>query len=230
MIAKYKSTTILKAVVKMKLQKMLSLFFVIVLLLGICAPTAAANNTQTVDITFRAISVVLDGKQIVPCDASGKTVEPFIMNSSGSTYLPLRAVAQALGLNVVWINDTNTVELTSGGEVKIGTGSAGTTTGKKTADITYRDIKVYLDGTKLNLVNANGDSVEPFIMNGTTYLPLRVIGEALGLEIKWDGSTNTVSLFTKNLPSSKYKDLAKDAIFLLYSLLKNPASLQINEI
>jgi len=38
-------------------------------------------------------------------------VEPFIWD--GSTFLPLRAIADALGLDVAWVEDTSTVVLTS---------------------------------------------------------------------------------------------------------------------
>ncbi|MBQ9734047.1 MAG: copper amine oxidase N-terminal domain-containing protein, partial [Clostridia bacterium] len=56
---------------------------------------------------------------------------------------------------------------------------------------TYRDISVTLDGKAVEL----GDS-EPFIMNGSTYLPLRAIGEALGLTVKWEGAASSVHLFS----------------------------------
>lgn len=61
-------------------------------------------------------------------------------------------------------------------------------------NITYRDIKITLNGGTVNTKDATGKSVEPFIMGGTTYLPIRAIAEALGLEVKWDGTTNTVLL------------------------------------
>ena len=56
------------------------------------------------------------------------------------------------------------------------------------ATLTYRDIKVVLDGRQLNI------ETEPFLIDGTTYLPLRPISEALGLTPSWDGDTNTVTL------------------------------------
>ena len=56
------------------------------------------------------------------------------------------------------------------------------------ATLTYRDIKVVLDGRQLNI------ATEPFLIDGTTYLPLRPISEALGLTTNWDGATNTVTL------------------------------------
>lgn len=67
------------------------------------------------------------------------------------------------------------------------------------ATLTYRDIKVVLDGKKVDLVDAAGNPVEPFIINGTTYLPLRAVSNALGLEVGWDGATSTVSLSKPDL-------------------------------
>jgi hypothetical protein len=40
--------------------------------------------------------------------------------------------------------------------------------------------------------DANGASVEPFTVNGTTYLPVRAIAEALGMEVSWDNGAKTV--------------------------------------
>ena len=161
-----------------------------------CGNSAAYE--KKVNINYRGIKIYLDGKEIVPCDGEGNTVEPFIMSSSGTTYLPLRAISQALGLNVQWNGDANTVKLTSGGEVKTGLGEVGKTLGEKSTYITYRNIRVYLDGTQLRLVNSLGVAVEPFILNSNSsvYLPLRIIGEALGLAVSWDGNTNSVYLRT----------------------------------
>ena len=174
------------------MKKIISIALVLCLLFSMGITASAAPRTEKVDITYRAISIVLDGKEITPCDAEGNTVEPFIMN--GTTYLPLRAIAQAMGLGVAWDGKTNTVTLTSGGEVITGAGAPGTTKETKSVTITYRDIKVILDGVQLELVNAAGDTVEPFILDGTTYLPLRIVGEALDLGVSWDSATSTVGV------------------------------------
>lgn len=176
-------------------KRLLSLILVVVMAIGLCLP-AAAVSVETTAVTYRAIKIVINEKEITPCDEAGNTVEPFIMNSNGTTYLPLRAIAQALGLDVSWDGPTSTVTLKSGGAVKTGTGAPGTSKGSGNVNITYRDIKVILDGSQLNLVNRDGKKVEPFILNANSsvYLPLRVIGEALGLSVKWDGETSTASL------------------------------------
>lgn len=64
---------------------------------------------------------------------------------------------------------------------------------------TYKDIKITLDGTEIIPKDAQGNVVEPFIAGGTTYLPIRAVANALGLDVEWDGTTNTVVLAHKNL-------------------------------
>lgn len=39
-------------------------------------------------------------------------------------------------------------------------------------------VNIYVDDKKLNPVDANGNPVEVFIYNGTTYLPVRAIADA----------------------------------------------------
>ena len=71
-------------------------------------------------------------------------------------------------------------------------GTAGATSGKVQQEIEYRDIKVSLDGQVLDLRDAKGNTVEPFMFAGTNYIPARALAESLGLQVAWDGSTATV--------------------------------------
>jgi hypothetical protein len=77
-------------------------------------------------------------------------------------------------------------------------GSAMAATGSKMAELVYKNIKIVLNGEELSPKDANGDTVEPFIIGGTTYLPVRAVSEVLGLDVSWDGKTNTVSLTDPN--------------------------------
>lgn len=62
-------------------------------------------------------------------------------------------------------------------------------------DITYRDIKITLNKNEIKPTDANGNAVEPFIYNGTTYLPVRAVANALGIDnVTWDDKTSTVGL------------------------------------
>ena len=74
------------------------------------------------------------------------------------------------------------------------TGTALATTGKVTKELEYRNISVSLDGKKLDLRDAKGNAVEPCMFEGTNYLPVRALAESLGLNVAWDGATNTVVL------------------------------------
>lgn len=75
-------------------------------------------------------------------------------------------------------------------------GTAAAKIGNQTAQLEYNNIKVTLDGKQVDLVDANGDPVEPFGISGTTYLPIRAISSALGLNVDWNGDTKTVVLTT----------------------------------
>ena len=75
-------------------------------------------------------------------------------------------------------------------------GVATANTGKVMQELEYRDIRVSLDGKVLDLRNAIGEKVEPFMFGGTNYLPVRALAEALGLNVSWDGKEVMVVLTT----------------------------------
>lgn len=66
--------------------------------------------------------------------------------------------------------------------------------GTKTIQAVFKNIKICVDGVAMTPRDTAGKEVEPFIYNGTTYLPVRAVGEAVGKEVTYDGSTNTVYL------------------------------------
>lgn len=68
----------------------------------------------------------------------------------------------------------------------------------KTAELVYNNIKITLNGDAITPKDASGNTVEPFIIDGTTYLPVRAIGDALGMNVKWDTGANTVVLSYEN--------------------------------
>lgn len=75
-------------------------------------------------------------------------------------------------------------------------------TGNVQRTLSYNNIKITLNGTALSLKDGAGNSVEPFIIDGTTYLPVRAVSEALGLNVDWDAQTHTVKLSNANAASS----------------------------
>lgn len=63
----------------------------------------------------------------------------------------------------------------------------------------YRNIKVYKNGMQVQFTH------EPFIVNGTTYVPLRDMSEMLDKDVTWDGTTYSIGINDK--PGSNINDL-----------------------
>lgn len=55
-------------------------------------------------------------------------------------------------------------------------------------------VKIVIDGHELIPTDANGNRVDPVIIDGTTYLPVRAIANAFGKPVYWDGPNYTVYL------------------------------------
>lgn len=72
------------------------------------------------------------------------------------------------------------------------TGALAATVTYKTIQVQYSGIHLVVDGVPITPKDANGVEVEPFVYNGTTYLPVRAVGEAIGKQVTWEGSTQTV--------------------------------------
>lgn len=53
-------------------------------------------------------------------------------------------------------------------------------------------VRIVVDGKEIHPTDANGNSVSPIIQNGTTYLPVRAVADALGKAVYWDGPNYTV--------------------------------------
>lgn len=61
----------------------------------------------------------------------------------------------------------------------------------KTIEV-FTGAEIYVDGVKMEPTDANGNPVETFIYNGTTYVPLRAVSQSLGYAVNWDGTTQSV--------------------------------------
>ncbi len=59
--------------------------------------------------------------------------------------------------------------------------------GSEWIEAIYSDIKLYVNGAKIDT-----SENEPFIYNGSTYLPVRAVAEALGESVEWDGNTKSI--------------------------------------
>ena len=88
-----------------KKARIIAVALIMVVLLGVSAYAASGYVTKT--LYYNNISIMLNGKALTPKDVSGAIVEPFAID--GTTYLPVRAIAEALGFDVSWDGKTSTV-------------------------------------------------------------------------------------------------------------------------
>ncbi len=120
-------------------------------------------------------------KELPPVKVSlnGKTlkfdVQPTIIDSR--TMVPMRAIFEYFGATVEWYGETRTVRAHKDNDyIKLVIDS-------KTA---------YKNGKEFKL------DVSPTIIDGRTLVPVRFIGESLGVEVGWDNKTRTVVLKDSN--------------------------------
>lgn len=87
---------------------MMGILFTLVVSIGI-GGVYAKSQSMSISVLMGGIKVYVDDHLQVFKDVNGRTVEPMIYN--GTTYLPVRGVASAVGKEVHWDQATMTVSL-----------------------------------------------------------------------------------------------------------------------
>lgn len=95
--------------------------------------------------------------------------------------------------------------------------TASAVVGDMNATLNYNNIKITLDNQAVTPKDASGNIVEPFAINGTTYLPVRGIADALGLGVEWDQATQTVKLTTGVKPLTPATQQSTQEDYIYYS-------------
>lgn len=122
------------------------------------------------------VSVEIDSVRVECKNALGEEVYPILQ--SGTTYLPVRAIAEFLSLDIAWDDATKSVFINGEAENALVTGH----------------VNIYLNGALFIPRNALDEEVFPILSDGTTYLPIRAIGEAFGYAVSWNDETKTAIL------------------------------------
>jgi hypothetical protein len=82
----------------------------------------------------------------------------------------------------------------------------------KTIDVSYRNISIWVNGEMKQARDANGVVVEPFIYNGTTYVPIRGISQMLGYDVSFDQTNYRIDIKGDATDSAlQYQLYLKDA-------------------
>ena len=147
----------------------------------------AAGNKAEKDITVtyqkpapvkKTVVTVQIGSDVMTVNGQVYQLDVAPVIHDGHTYLPLRAIAEALGAKVDWIASTKGITLTLG---------------KHTVGLQIGNATAVVDG---NVVAIFPPYLQPY-GDGTyaaTMVPLRVIAEGLGATVNWDPATRTITI------------------------------------
>lgn len=125
------------------------------------------------------ISVIVSGEKV------SFDVMPEIIG--GRTFVPVRAIFEAMGADVEWNADLMKVT----GE-KLG----------RTVELTVGRKEAFYGSRAVNM------DAEPIIKDGRTLVPVRYVAEGLGYKAEWNGSNKTVTI-THDENSISYCDAEK---------------------
>lgn len=89
----------------------------------------------------------------------------------GRTMVPIRAVAEALGADVEWVQDTQQIVMTRAGV---------------TVTMTLNSTTATIDGEAVEM------DVAPYATEGRTLIPARYVAEFFGQKVDWDGNRRQV--------------------------------------
>ncbi|QWU13871.1 Lyzozyme M1 (1,4-beta-N-acetylmuramidase), GH25 family [Paenibacillus sophorae] len=116
-----------------------------------------------------AARIILDGNEL---DLGGDRQVMIVHNS---VLVPIRVIVEELGFSVDWTSGTGTVTVTkSDQKIRLRIGNV-------KADVNGRNVPL---------------TVAPVLKNGTTLIPLRFVGEQMGLSVYWDNTDKLVTLIS----------------------------------
>lgn len=122
------------------------------------------------------IRIMIDGKRVA------SEPEPFIKNDR--TFVPLRLIAEELNAEVSWNNETRTVHI-SKGDMQV------------SLEIDSHLIEYTIDNETIY----NLSDVAPMIQEDRTFVPIRLVSNALGVGIDWDNDKRAVMINSKEKSS-----------------------------
>ncbi|WP_409227718.1 stalk domain-containing protein [Gudongella sp. SC589] len=82
----------------------------------------------------------------------------------------------------------------------------------KTIEAQYRNVTIFVNNQYKQATDVNGKVIEPFIYEGTTYVPLRGISQMLGYEVSFNPQTYRIDITGSGVdPSAQYEILILQA-------------------
>lgn len=138
---------------------------------------AAPMPAKPADASMMKVWMKLNSKQLKVGDKM-TMMDTMPMVKNGTTYIPLRYLAEGIGAKVAWNKAAGQVTVMAGKD------TMKFWVGKNTVDVNGKSQKI--------------EAVSMVDSNGRTMVPLRSITELLGWDVKWNKSTGEITL-TKSM-------------------------------
>ena len=160
----------------------------------LCGAAGAANAPYTVSAELSPnVPVRIGGIVQTFYNAQGNEVHP--ISYGGTTYVPIRAIGELMGKNVNWDAASQTATIGGVRTTPATQGTPDNTAVEQTITVQMRpDYTIVIDGVARTFRNVNGKVVDPLLYQGSIYLPIRAIGELMGMNVEWDATDGTVFL------------------------------------
>ncbi|MDP9677319.1 exopolysaccharide biosynthesis protein [Paenibacillus jamilae] len=113
------------------------------------------------------------GQKSMTVNGTPTTIDAAPMTRNGSTYVPIKYVLDAFGGQAKWNAGDQRITIMRGGVLM---------------DLTVGKKEVILNGKRQRT------EVAPIVLGGRTLVPLRLVSEQLGMTVKWEQETKTITL------------------------------------
>lgn len=130
------------------------------------------SKSSEVGLPTGTASLVL-GQKSMTVNGTKKAIDAAPVLKNGTTYVPIKHVLDAFGGQASWDSKNQRITVLRGG---------------KLIDLVVGQKEFILNGKRQSA------TVAPYVTGGRTLVPLRLVSEQLGLTVKWEQNTKTVTI------------------------------------
>lgn len=130
------------------------------------------SKSSEVGLPTGTASLVL-GQKSMTVNGTKKAIDAAPVLKNGTTYVPIKHVLDAFGGQASWDSKNQRITVLRGG---------------KLIDLVVGQKEFILNGKRQSA------TVAPYVTGGRTLVPLRLVSEQLGLTVKWEQKTKTVTI------------------------------------
>ncbi|MDT3428023.1 hypothetical protein J2Z22_003613 [Paenibacillus forsythiae] len=118
-------------------------------------------------------AVMVIGQRTLTVNGTKKAIDSAPLVQNGTTYVPIRYVLDAFGGSAAWYPATRKIMVLRG---------------SKALELTVNKKEFIINGKR------QSSEVAPISLQGRTLVPLRLVSDQLGLTVKWEQKTKTVTI------------------------------------